>query len=81
MILLNFWIYLINTRKTMSKFCNIVDVDVSMTFLEEKMVRMQIRELEIEERLDVQERMIEILMELVNEQRDTIQLIKYAFED
>lgn len=65
----------------MSKFCNIVDVDVSMTFLEEKMVRMQIRELEIEERLDVQERMIEILMELVNEQRDTIQLIKYAFED
>ena len=34
-----------------------------------------------EESLDVQERMIEICMELVNEQRDTIQLIKYAFED
>jgi hypothetical protein len=34
-----------------------------------------------EERLGMQERMIEILMEMVNEQRDTIQLIKYAFED
>lgn len=32
-------------------------------------------------KLDSHERMIEILMELVNEQRDTIQLIKYAFED
>lgn len=31
--------------------------------------------------IQVQDRQIEILMELVNEQRDTIQLIKYAFED
>ena len=35
----------------------------------------------LEERLDVQERMIEICMELIHEQKDTIQLIKYAFED
>ena len=36
---------------------------------------------EIRDKLHVQDRQIEILMELVNEQRDTIQLIKYAFED
>lgn len=36
---------------------------------------------DIEKKLHVQDRQIEILMELVNEQRDTIQLIKYAFED
>ena len=33
------------------------------------------------EHVRVLDRQIEILMELVNEQRDTIQLIKYAFED
>lgn len=31
--------------------------------------------------IDSHERMIEILMEMINEQRDTIQLIRYAFED
>ncbi len=36
---------------------------------------------ELEKKLESHERMIEILMEMVNEQRDTIQLIKYAFED
>ena len=86
-----------------------VDWDIALTFLEEKMVRMQIRELERDECLEdiekdqsrfwgifsciserindlegkvkTQERMIEILMELVNEQRDTLQLIRYALED
>jgi hypothetical protein len=33
------------------------------------------------EHIRAQDRQIEILMELVNEQRDTLQLIKYAFED
>ena len=35
----------------------------------------------LEKKLESHERMIEILMEMVNEQRDTIQLIRYAFED
>ncbi|MES2875412.1 MAG: hypothetical protein V4708_16935 [Bacteroidota bacterium] len=33
------------------------------------------------EHIRAQDRQIKILMELVNEQRDTIQLIKYDFED
>lgn len=36
---------------------------------------------ELRDKLHVQDRQIEILMELVNEQRDTIQLIRYAFDD
>ncbi len=62
------------TKKTNTTEADIQLHDIYIRYLTDNVSSM-------EKKLKSHERMIEILMEMVNEQRDTIQLIRYAFED